>query len=185
MDNYLGNTVSKYRRDLGMSIKELALKSNISSSMLSQIESGTANPSLNSLRALANALNIPVFCLFAGENTDDTMVVRKENRIKIIHNSSDKNEINYDLLTPDLKGTIEFCELNLAPSSKSLEERMSHAGEEVAICSKGQIMLHLESKSILLNEGDSVRIPPNVLHRWENPGKEDSTIIFAISPPSF
>ncbi|RVU54532.1 helix-turn-helix domain-containing protein [Anaerosphaera multitolerans] len=184
-NNNLGININKYRQKLGFSIRELAEQINISSSMLSQIEKGTANPSLNTLRGIAAALDIPVFSLFIEEDESDTIVVRKEDRLQIKHGIAMDERIHYNLLVPDLKGDIEFCELVLSSKLYSLDELKSHKGEEVALCTKGRIELHLENKIIRLNEGDSVRIPKNTLHRWKNPNEEECKLVFAITPPSF
>ena len=60
----VGNNIKNIRIDKGFMLKEVAEKCGISSSMLSQIEKGTANPSLNTIREIANVLDIPLFKFF-------------------------------------------------------------------------------------------------------------------------
>jgi len=57
----LGKTISQFRRMEKFTITQLAEKIGISSSMLSQIERGISNPSINTLRMLAETLQIPLY----------------------------------------------------------------------------------------------------------------------------
>lgn len=52
----IGITIKKIRNEKKMLLKDVAEKANISSSMLSQIEKGNANPSLNTLKTIAYVL---------------------------------------------------------------------------------------------------------------------------------
>jgi len=51
----IGQKIRSLRLDQGMTLKELAAKAGITPSMLSQIESGQANPSLMTIRLLSKA----------------------------------------------------------------------------------------------------------------------------------
>lgn len=57
----LGQKIKGYRTRKNLTIKELAAQSEITSSMLSQIERGQANPSLNTIRLLSKALHEPMY----------------------------------------------------------------------------------------------------------------------------
>lgn len=183
----LGENIKNYRNSKGLSLKELSKDIEISPSMLSQIESGKANPSLNTLKLISKYLEIPMFSLFMEKNINSAMVVRKENRIRITSGSSDSDEyqLSYDLLSPDMKGDLQLCEMKLSGFQYNSDDFNMHKGEEVAVCSLGAIELLLEDSSIILNTGDSVRIPSQTKHMWRNPNKDDCAIIFAISPPTF
>lgn len=183
----LGEKIKTIRINKGLSIKDLADKIEVSSSLLSQIERGLANPSLNTLRLISTHLDVPMFSFFADEAPLDTKVVRKEQRIRIINGKTDSEEIElgYDLLSPDVKGTIQLCEMTLGPHQYSADKLNIHNGEEVAVCTQESIELHLENEILLLNNGDSIRIDRGIPHRWKNPTDKTCTIIFAISPPNF
>ena len=60
----VGSTIKNIRTSKGIMLKEVAEKCGISSSMLSQIEKGTANPSLNTIREIAHVLEVPIFKFF-------------------------------------------------------------------------------------------------------------------------
>lgn len=60
----VGTTIKNIRIERKILLKDIAEKCNISSSMLSQIEKGNANPSLNTLKFIAQALEVPLFKFF-------------------------------------------------------------------------------------------------------------------------
>lgn len=184
MDNKstVGSVIHELRKAKGLSVKDLAQASNISSSMLSQLERGNANPSINTLREIASVLDVPLFRLFMEESNDTDMVVRANSRRRV---QLDSDSISYELLTPNLNGDIEFATLTLASGQKSSLIPLSHRGEEVSYIEQGSLIVHVESHTIELNKGDSIRIPANAKHYWENISTADATVIFAITPPSF
>ncbi len=60
----LSERVRELRRAAGMSAKDLATKAGISAKALSEIENGhTANPSIQTLQGLADALGVPLTAL--------------------------------------------------------------------------------------------------------------------------
>jgi len=183
-DINIGKTISDIRKKQNLTIKDLADQASVTSSMLSQLERGLANPSINTLKAIAQALNVPLFTFFIEEDQQDRLVVKPQDRKRIILPSEGKELITYELLSPDLKGDVELALMTLTPESHTSKENFKHIGEEVAYVSKGQLILYLEEREIHLSQGDSVKIPSNMLHRWYNPYKEDAEVIWAVSPPS-
>lgn len=183
MDNnnfQIGKIIKGYRTARRLSIKELASAAQITSSMLSQIERGQANPSLNTLRTLASVLDVPLFCFFVEDIPDTSYIVHPRSRKRIVENG-----VEYELLTKDMNCAIEFCQLTLLPGNTTENSSMSHKGEEVAIVIQGRFMLSLNGTLMEMNEGDSIRISPMVNHYWFNNSNEKAALIFAVSPPSF
>lgn len=57
----IGGRIQEYRKAAGMSLRELAAHAEISPSMLSQIENNAVNPSINTLKSIAEVLQIPLY----------------------------------------------------------------------------------------------------------------------------
>ncbi len=182
-DVNIGKKILEYRKSKNLSIRELAKLAQVTPSLLSQIERGLANPSINTLKIISKSLDVPVFTFFMASVDTNDLVVRGDKRKKMIFPES--NNFTYELLSPNLKGSIEFALMKLTSDSHSSENLMSHEGEEAAFVIKGKVDLHLEDEVITLKQGDSVRIVPHMKHKWENSYDEDTDVIFAITPPSF
>ncbi|WP_152659637.1 helix-turn-helix domain-containing protein, partial [Bacillus cereus] len=167
----------------GLTSKRLAELADITPSMLSQIEKGITNPSLQTLKLISVALNIPLFNFFLEDTNTEELVVRANQRKKITFPES--GNVSYELLSPNLDGALELALMNLFPETASSMEPVAHKGEEIAFIMEGQVKLYLNDEVLLLNTGDSVKIPPYTKHKWENTSLNKVTVIFGVTPPSF
>ena len=181
-DINIGAKVQEYRQMRQYSLRELAAKAEMTPSMLSQIENNGANPSINTLKNLASALDVPMFKFFQTDKADESLIVRKGNYMQL---GRARDGVIYELLTPDLSGAIEFCKMEIPPDSVTAASEKAHTGEEVAYVISGNILIHMNGKPFQLYEGDSVKIPAGTNHLWENKENQKAIIIFAITPPSF
>lgn len=182
-DINIGGKISEYRKMKNLSIRDLAKLTGVTPSLLSQIERGLANPSLNTLKTIGQALEVPLFTFFATPVITKDLVVKSDKRKKMI--LPGRENILYELLSPDLNGSIEFALMELTPNTDTSDEFLEHDGEEVAFVLDGRVNLYMDGNDILLDNGDSVRIPRGAHHKWENPYDTDARVIFAITPPSF
>lgn len=182
-DLNLGQRIRAARTAGNYSIRRLAQAAGITPSMLSQIENEQVNPSIQTLRSLADAMDIPLYSFFR-EETQPDIIVTPENRMTIGRKT--EPDVIYELLTPDTQGVIEFCMMIIPPHAFSNTRAQSHKGEETAFFHAGkQVELEMSGSSYPMKPGDSVRIPADCPHRWHNPSDEPAQVIFALSPPSF
>ena len=74
----IGQKIQRYRNQRGLSLRGLAEKTGITASMISQIENNSVNPSINTLKTLAETLDFPLYVLFQEENDpEQELIVRK------------------------------------------------------------------------------------------------------------
>ncbi len=72
IDRAIGASLKELRRQRGHSARSLAEESGISAAMVSRIENGLVSPSIGTLAALAEALEVPIVSLFREASTDHT-----------------------------------------------------------------------------------------------------------------
>lgn len=72
IDRAIGASLKDLRRQRGHSARSLADQSGISAAMVSRIENGLVSPSIGTLAALAEALEVPIVSLFREARTDHT-----------------------------------------------------------------------------------------------------------------
>lgn len=183
MEINIGKRLQYYREQKNMTMRELSKKAGITPSMLSQIENGQVNPSINSLKMISIALNTPMFKFFIEEEDSKKYIVRKDSRKTI--GWPDEKDIVYWLLTPDISGDIEFCIMQIPPHINKEGIVQNHVGEEVAYILEGPVDILLDGTRYSMETGDSLLIPPLTEHRWENDSSKTVRIIFALTPPSF
>jgi transcriptional regulator with XRE-family HTH domain len=80
----LGQRIRQVRQKKGMTLREAAEAAAVSESFLSQVERGLANPSVASLRRIADAIHEPVASFFVGEPPQG-MLVRVKDRRRLVH----------------------------------------------------------------------------------------------------
>ena len=86
--------LKKLRTERNLSLGALASISGISKTMLSDIEKGNSNPTINTVWKIANGLKVPYTKLIDGVDDETTIVQRKEK----IKQKSEK--IAYIVITP-------------------------------------------------------------------------------------
>lgn len=179
----IGKKIQDIRSGKSISIRKLAAISGLTASMISQIESGTVNPSISTLRAISTALETPLYRFFK-EDADSAVVVTPDTRKTL--GSKLEPSVVYELLTPNTLGDIEFCMMIVPAKSFSNQKMNSHVGEETAFFYSGEVVeLEIEGVHYTLHHEDSIRIPGGAMHRWYNPTEQPVQVVFAVTPPSF
>jgi transcriptional regulator with XRE-family HTH domain len=175
----LSTRLKNRRIEIGMSIKELSEKTGLTSGFISQIEHGLAEPSITSLRNMANVLDVAVF-YFLLDDINVNPVVKKEER-KILHFS--KPNLTYELLSPDLNRQMEMFMAKLKPGESTSDEQEFHAGEEAIHVLHGNLRIQLGDNDYTLNEGDTIHFDSSKPHKIINDGQVELEYISAATPP--
>jgi transcriptional regulator with XRE-family HTH domain len=181
----IGKAIREFRLARNMSIKELSEKTNLTSSLISQVERGLISPSLNSLAKISSALKVPIVSFFTEATLKPCPVMRKKRRKKTTIFSS--SHVVYQLLSPDPDKKIEFLLVEIEPegSENNENELVTHIGEECGYVIKGELEVRLGKERYHLKQGDSIYFQSRIPHRFKNIGKEKVSSIWAMTPPSF
>ena len=176
----LGAGIRAERQRRGLTLTQLAERAGLSPSALSQIERGVTDPSISSLRRIANALEIGFF-QFLVQAGPPHQVVRKAERRTI---SFPNRMLQYQLLTPHLRGPFEVLSLELAPGAASGDEALGHDSDECLLVIRGEVDVEIAGQVHSLTEGDAVSIQRNLPHRVVNESRSAAEVVTIISPPN-
>jgi transcriptional regulator with XRE-family HTH domain len=111
----LGSGIRVERLRQGLTLTYVAEHADLSASALSQIERGVTDPSIGSLRRIASVLQVPFFKFLIDPHSPQAVVRKAERRtITFPHRT-----LQYQLLTPNLRGPFEILALELAPGATS------------------------------------------------------------------
>ncbi len=175
---------------MGINAKALATQASISSGMLSQLENGSTQGSVETLRKIATVLNTTISSLFAEDESishnifhESQIIVRKAQRKKI---SFPDPSYSCELLVPDLQGDVECVLVQLEPH-RTNDELLPHVrgGEEIDVVTSGTIYVQIGEECYTLEEGDTIRFNPKRPHKIENKSDAKASYISIITPPSF
>ncbi len=201
MEN-LGETIRDERRKRKLTLERLSEKTNLSKSFLSQVERGLAQPSISSLKKIAQEFAISVVDLFSlelkekarmdppvavGKNgqpyVEDVKVVRANRRKSLTLPGS---RVSYDLLTPDLNRLVEVIYLRTNPAENSGDEPViDPPGEKFGVVLKGTLEVRIKEDIYELQSGDSIYFPAHFPHSWCGVGNEPIAAIWVLTPPRF
>ena len=151
------------RKELKLTLKDVADKSGLSFSFISQVERGLTMPSLTSLVALARALDSPInqFLEQPGSNAADT---RHNRRVSY---ALGPNSATYERLSTKFPGSVLNSALITEPPGRRTEP-MSHEGEEFIFMVDGALTVEIEGVVYLLEQGDSLHFASTRTHTTWN-----------------
>lgn len=163
--NLLAQSVRAHRESRGLSLGSLAEKAGISKTSLSKIESGTANPSLEVLCRIAQALNVPIGSLLGEDNRPALKVIRSS-EVQVVQ--SDSGLQIRPLLIEGRNQRTEVYEMVLPANVAYRSLAHSPGTEEFIVCIEGDLRLGPTGQEVLLQAGDAVWFPADLLHSYES-----------------
>ena len=179
----IGRKILEKRQKKGYTIRDFSKKTGLSTSLLSQIERGIANPSVNALRSISESLDISLHSLFVVDIDNETLILRKKDRSKVYRENS--KHIVFDILTPEyIHSNVNILWAILNPQSETTEGYMKHDKEEFAVVTKGKTYALIEDEEYYLEEGDIIRILPRMKHKFRNNTDDYVEILFILTSSS-
>lgn len=176
----LPSRIRELRRNRGLTLGQVAELTGLSVAMLSQVERGQSDPSLESLRRLAEALQIPLFDLFRSEGLEPVAVIRHDERRLV---SSPQRHVTYSQVSRS-GGKVEVLEATLDPGAASSESPRTHNSEECILVIEGSLIAEIDGRDYALGTGDSCHFDSVLPHRFLNPHQEKARFIVSVTPPS-
>lgn len=178
-----GNKVRARRKELGMTLAQLADATGLSQAIVSQIERGLANPSFTTLAQLAHGLDIPVGRFFTGQDDGVSPVVRKSERrnLKGVTREAVGDSV-HELLTPSLNGALEAQWIVSPPGHDTSAAPFRHSGEEFGLVVSGRTDVYLDGVRHTLSEGDSITFNAEIPHWYINSYEEECVAIWVSAP---
>jgi len=173
--------LQQLRKRQGSTLRELAATTGLSASTISAIERGVSAPSVGTLRRLAEALHTTVPQLLGTPVNPRRLVVREhERQVLEMGAPGVRFENLYSVET-----TLQSMLITADPGQGS-QESYSHEGEEFLYILEGQLELTLDELHVYrLGPRDAMTFHSSRPHRWYNPGRIRTSILWVNTPPTF
>lgn len=202
----IGTRLGAHRTRRGLRVSALAGLVGVSPSLISQIERGHSRPSVSTLFALSEALEVPVDAFFRGDTelamdhapvaldvlpaaaSEDSApeVDRRTNRYVVRRHDRDTIDIEggvrWERLTPAPLADVDFMLLEYAPYAESNPTAYRHPGLEMLVVLSGRLEITVGFERHDLGPGDSICFPSTEPHRYVNPTDETSRAVTVILP---
>lgn len=182
MKTQFGPLLRAIRNTRHLTIKEVAAKAGVSSSLLSQIERNRISPSLDTLLHILEVYGVPPHKFFKDYETDTTVEIIKRDERKIYQRKGFK----YETLCGEsqTRGNHSFNAffLELAPGQQRGDGSDGHLGRELGIVVKGSAKLIYNDKTYEINQGDSVSFFSRIPHVIQNASDETFQAYWVVTP---
>lgn len=178
----IGPRIRRFRENKNLKIKDLASMVSCSSSLISQLERGKADPSISTLKKIAMALGVNIVDFFAFVQQDDEVVTREEERIHIRLRKWDARIESLIKHVGNKKMQPFYTVIKPGGGSRGM---YSHEGEEFGIVLRGELELVIREKTYKVKANDSFYFSSQTPHDWSNSGKDDAVVVWVITPPTF
>ena len=179
------NTISpgarfrRLRQRRGLSLAQVAKATDVSIGFLSALERGQMRASIATLRRIARYYRTNILSFFEPAK-ENSRVVKPAER-KILETTKG---VRMELLAWG-NTAMEPHLFRIKPGGNS-GESYTHEGEEFLHVLRGQFEIWLnQDQHYLLGPGDSLYFQSSTPHRWQNPGKTESWLLWINTPPTF
>ncbi|QFR34794.1 XRE family transcriptional regulator [Ancylobacter sp. TS-1] len=157
LEQALGQQVRALRRDLDLTVSDLASAAGIAVGTLSKIENGLISPSLATLQAISTVLNVPISSLFTSfEEKRDCSYVQAGGGVRIERRGT-KVGHQYELLGHALGGEVAVEPYLITLSEEAVPySGFRHAGVEFIHMLTGEVVYRHGERTYHLKPGDSL-----------------------------
>lgn len=175
----IGNKIRQLRIANGLTLEELASRSELTKGFLSQLERDLTSPSISTLEDILEAL---------GTNLSDFFQAKQEEQI-VFHEADffvdeGENHIIQWIIPNAQKNAMEPILLTLFPNQKSRTIK-AHEGEEFGYVLEGTIELVRGKKRYKVMEKETFYISGQNSHYLFNPTDSQAKVLWVSTPPEF
>ena len=167
--------LKQIREERGLSQGQLAQMAGVSKVVISQIEKGDSNPTINTIWKLTGALNLPYTSLLEMEEKKAVHVKRKD--------ASEISDGKYHIFSyypKNAERNFEIYRVEMEPGCDYLSEGHSSSSCEYLLLTEGCVTMGVNGEEYLLEEGDGLFFDASSAHRYKNHGAGKARLVMII-----
>lgn len=183
----VGLGIKTFRKQLNMTLADIAASTGLSISYLSKIERNQGNVTLDAITKICAAFRIDLVEFLSMDFTKDIIHIQKDKRTVIYYK---ENVAKYELLTSGHTKQIRGLLVTLYPRKEYNFNKvaMPHTTDELAYVIKGEMLFTVEgkngeSKRYILKEGDSFYLYAGQKHGLACSGNKECISIWTYTAP--
>jgi len=176
----LGFRMRHARLVAGLTMRQVAKKSQCSESLISKIENGQASPSLAMLHRIAVTLDTNIATLTTEEAPSEGPIRFNGERAVI-----KAGGISLERITLPKRGGLLQANIHIVPPGVASDGLIEHVGEEVGFVLEGSLELVLGSECHFVHAGDAFYFSSKTPHGYRNVGKVPARIFWVNTPTTF
>jgi|SRR5579872_2945040 len=174
----IGSHLRQLRKRRNLSLAGVASAVGISTGFLSALERSHMSASVSTLRKLARFYKTNILDFFDPEESSGRMVSPEKRKILEAGPG-----VRMELLAWG-NTVMEPHLFRIGPKAGS-GESYTHEGEEFLYILRGELRISLRDHEYRLKTGDSFYFESVTPHRWSNPGRSETWVLWVNTPPTF
>jgi transcriptional regulator with XRE-family HTH domain len=179
----IAHFIRKRREDMGLTVRALASRSGVSSSMISDVERAAKSPTISTLAALSKALEMPLSTLVDSREPTRMRVVKASERQWLVETATGAKR---DRFVPTVAGSdVEFLRYVVPPHTLAGPFPAHARGTiEHVYLATGSVRVTLGNDIAELEAGDSCSCYADMPHAFDNrEGETPAELIIVVEPP--
>lgn len=172
----IGTQLRTLRQTVGLSLADVAARTDVSEATMSRIETGRSEVSAPHLYRLASLFGVDVGQFFGGQDLSNARAIQRKGEGQAF----DTPRLHATLLCTDLrhKRMHPFLNRVTETSLEAVGGLSSHDGEEFLMVQSGALYLYSEAYApLLLNAGDSLYFDATQPHAYVAAGDEGAVFL--------
>jgi len=164
----IADNLKRLRNERNLSLGQLSELSAVSKVMLSQIERGETNPTINTIWKVATGLNVPYTSLL--EQQEQTAYIIK--RSDIVPQITDDGQYRlYCYYSNTPHRNFELFQMELDEGCRYASVGHSEKSEEYLMVLEGELTLEVNNETFVLYADDTIAFTAPTKHVYFNSGK--------------
>jgi transcriptional regulator with XRE-family HTH domain len=194
----MGDRLRQARVSRGLSLRGLAERLGVSASLISQVETGRAKPSVNTLYALATELGISLDTLLFMDTEPPTTAALDDDAVAEsfeavlphdpVQRAASRSSIRlgsgvvWERLTTESIRNVDFLHVTYEVGGESSPEDafQRHSGQEWGYVLSGTLTVRIGFDEFLLQPGDAITFDSATPHRLFNAGVVPATAVWFV-----
>ena len=180
--NGLGARIKALRHERGLLQKQVAEKSGLTASMVSQIESGRLNPTLTTLRKVADAFSVSISELLEPPAGARSIHIsrKREHPLVSFENCAERwMVLGAGLFEGKIRAVVSTLDSRTRGVSTD-KVRIKPGQMKLFYVLQGQVALRYDGNLHRMSEGDSALVDGAAPHGWDNIGRRRARVLWVI-----
>ena len=175
----IGGKIKQLRTQKGLTLEELASRSELTKGFLSQLERNLTSPSIDSLNDILEALGTNLADFFQEDKTEQYTFREQDFYV------DERDDHTVSWIVPNAqKNQMEPILLTLPEDGESFEVA-PHNGEEFGYVIDGTVSLICDGKRNVLRKGETFCLHGKTFHTIKNERKTVAHVLWVSTPPLF
>lgn len=164
----IGKNLKKMRKHRGLTIDELSCQSDVSKSMISEIERGIRNPSITIIWKLANSLKKPLNYFLKENNMNKPMIYKMGDKQGVV----ERGYTFHPLMDFDEDKKFEIYFNEYLPESVTESSYHFEGVEEYVLVTRGDLTVNIDQEEFTIKEGEVLHFSADKPHNYLNKSEE-------------